>query len=143
MFGRKGRELESELVKLSGFFLNLPRFRFIRSYKNRFSDISQKNRYFFVERRYAGTRINHPYNRLCLFDSKSGLFEDVCGYDRLIIRNYPASIYELESFGSPFDIPVNSVTRNPRLVADDRFTRSGKSVEQGRFTDVRPANYSY
>ncbi len=96
-----------------------PRFGFVRRNKHRFSDISQKKRNFFIKRRNSGAGINYPDYCLRLFDGVRGLFKNVRGNNRLIVRHDSARVHERKSFRFPFDFAVNSVARYSRLIADN------------------------
>jgi len=131
MLGRKRRELEPELVKLSGLILDLLRLALVCRDENRLPDVPQVNRNLLIERRHASTRVNDPDDGLRFVDRESGLLENVSGDDRLVVRYDAACVDELEPLGFPLDLTVYPIARDTGLIADDRLSRSGQAIEQG------------
>ena len=71
VFGGNRDESKAELIKLGGFFFDFFRFGFVGGDKNGFSDISQKDADFFIERNRARARIDDPDNRLRFVDGET------------------------------------------------------------------------
>ena len=143
MFGRKRGQFESELVEFAGLVLNLPRFGLVRCDENGLTNVAEEKRDLLIERRHAGSGIYDPNDRLCTIDRERRLLEDIGRNDRLVIRHYPARVNQLESLRFPLHIAVDAVTRDPRLIADNRLPTAGKPVKKGRLAHVRAADDCY
>ena len=103
-------------------------------------DIRESTRaILLIERRDAGPGVNDPDDRLGFIDGESGLLEDVGRDDRLIVRDDPTRVDQLEGLGFPLDLAVDAVAGDAGLVADDRLSRTGEAIKERRLADVRTA----
>src|SRR4030095_1065204 len=123
VLGRQHRQLEAELVELPSFLLDLSRLSLVGRDEHRLTDVPQVDRDLFIERRYPCAGVNYPDDRLSLVYRKARLLEDIRGDDRIVVGHDAAGIDEIESFRLPFDLSVDTVARNARLVTDDRLAR--------------------
>jgi hypothetical protein len=93
--------------------------------------------------RHTGSRIHDPDQHLRLVDRDACLFQNVCRNHSVVVRHDPAGVDEGKLHARPFDLPVNSIARDARLVADDGSPFSDKTVEKGGLPDVRPPHDRY
>ena len=137
------RHLKPELIEFLGVVLDRARFGLVGGDEYRLARIPEQDGQLFIERDGPAARVQHPDYGLRLGDRLRSLFEDIGGNYGLVVRHDTAGINQPKRPGLPVDLAVDTVAGNARLIADDRFTRSGQAIEQGRFADIRTAYNCY
>ena len=95
---------------------------------------------FFVELRNAGARIDHPDQDLRFVNRHSRLFEDIRRNYGVVIGHDAAGIDQGKLRSCPLDPAVDSIARDPRLIADNGAPFADQAVEQRGLPHVRAAH---
>jgi hypothetical protein len=101
----------------------------------------QQSSQFKVRRGEFGSSIDDHDDCISLFEADLCLTKDLCWNQRFVVWHDAARIDDTRGAAHPFDLAIDAVARDSRLIADDGSPRAGQPVEQGAFAYVWAAAY--
>src|SRR6266404_8305724 len=116
------------------------RVHLVHSEKERLASTREQSRQLAIRSSDLSASIDDHDNSRCFVECDLGLTEYLRRYEVFVVRNDAARIHNSKLVPKPFDLAIEAVARDARLIADDGAPRSRQMVEQRRFADVRASN---
>ena len=108
--------------------------------KQRLSSLSQQPRQLEVGRRKLRTPIHNHHDGESLIEREPGLPKNLSRDEICVLRNDATRIHDAKLSPTPLRVPIEPVASNARLIAHNGPPRADDAIEQGRFTNIRPAH---
>src|ERR1700692_805414 len=118
----------------------LVRIHLVNRQKKRLPRAIQQPRQLSIGRRNLGASIDYHNNGRRFFERHPRLPKNLRRDEIFVVRNDSALIDPAKFMPQPLHFPVESVTRDAGIIANDSAPRPSKMIEESRFAAVRSSD---
>ncbi len=140
MLGRDREErLHAEAAEVFCLRQEMVGVDFVDREEDRLAGADEQARKLDVRSCQFAAAVDDHDDGLCLIEGGARLAEDLGGDEIGVIRDDAAGVDDASGAPGPFDLAVDAIAGDARLVTDDGPPRAGKAVEERGLADVGAA----